>query len=316
MKIALADIGGTAIKSLVYKTGSPFDTAPVREIPAPVREIPTPAQSGGDAVMQRLEDILSEEQELSAIAISTAGQVDPGLGRIVFATDNIPGYTGTMIKERFERRFGVPVFVENDVNAAAIGEFVFGAARGLEDFICLTFGTGIGGSLFIGGKLYHGSSFSAAEAGHLITHMDGIPCTCGNRGCWERYASASALARLVRDETGLDLSGRQIFELLPRDGRIQSLLSQWVQEISAGLASLIHLLNPQALILGGGVMEQDSLIELIRLSTAARVMPSYRHTRILRAELGNKAGLMGMLHLARQGIDIQICQQGINQYDQ
>ena len=293
MRIALADIGGTAIKSLIYDTGTPFDAAPVSEVS-------TPASSGGEAVMRCLEGILSQEKGLSAIAISTAGQVDPNRGSIVFATDNIPGYTGMKVMERFESRFGVPVFLENDVNAAAVGEAAFGAAKGLDDFVCLTFGTGIGGALFIGGELYRGSSFSAAEAGHLITHLGGHACTCGNSGCWEQYASASALIRMVREETGLSRDGRGIFELMPRDGRIRELIGRWVQEISAGLASLIHLLNPQAIILGGGVMEQESLTGLIRSATAVRLMPSYRHTRILRAELGNKAGLMGMLHLAGQ----------------
>ena len=309
MRIALADIGGTAIKSLIYDSGTPFDARPVMEAP-------TPASAGGEAVLQCLEDILSAEKGLSAIAVSTAGQVDPDRGSIVFATDNIPGYTGMKVRERFESRFAVPVFVENDVNAAALGESAFGAARGLDDFVCLTFGTGIGGALFIGGKLYRGSSFSAAEAGHLITHLGGYACTCGNSGCWEQYASASALVRLVRKETGLSLDGRRIFELMPRDGRIRGLIGRWAQEISAGLASLIHLLNPQAIILGGGVMEQESLIGLIRSATAGRLMPSYRHTRILRAELGNKAGLMGMLHLAEQQLGHQSIQARNFQYDQ
>ncbi len=204
------------------------------------------------------------------------------------------------IKHRLKSRFQIPVFVENDVNAAALGEAYNGAGRQFSHFLCVTFGTGIGGAIFINRQIFYGSSYSSGEFGHLITHAGGIECTCGHRGCYEAYASTSALISSVQKETGLFLDGKEIFSLLPRNPKIERIVNQWLIEVITGLASLIHIFNPQALILGGGIMEEDYVIKNIQEDILMWLMPSYQSTSIRKADLGNTAGLMGMLHIASE----------------
>lgn len=294
MNIAVVDIGGTAIKYCFYNTQLPFQKENVYEVP-------TNAQLGGDAVIQVVKKLLSSMDTFDGIAISTAGQVNPVSGSIIYATDNIPGYTGMQIKNNLEKFFQVPVIVENDVNAAALGEAAFGAGKDYADFLCLTYGTGIGGAIIINKKIYYGSSYSAAEMGHLITHANGLPCTCGNQGCYEAYASTTALVHAVKVSSGLELSGRQIFIERKTNPAIESTVIAWIQEIMWGLVSLIHIFNPPCIILGGGIMNEPFITDYIKRNIKRYLMKSYRHIEIKQALLGNTAGLQGMIHLAEIG---------------
>ena len=149
MKTAVLDIGGTFIKSAVCVDGELLK----------LRETPTPLTSGGAGILECAEQLLKALGDFEAIGISTAGQVDTERGVIRYANENIPGYTGTPVRMALERSFGVPVVVDNDVNMAAIGEGVLGAGREERDFLCLTFGTGIGGAIVQNREVYRGSSF-------------------------------------------------------------------------------------------------------------------------------------------------------------
>ncbi|MVB10042.1 Beta-glucoside kinase [Caprobacter fermentans] len=295
MRIAALDIGGTAVKYCLYDSRCGF----VKE---DVRETPTNAELGGKAVLEQAMNLAAERKCFDAIAVSTAGQVNPETGAIIYATDNIPGYTGIQLKRELETRFRVPAFVENDVNAAALGEAAAGAGREYGSFLCLTYGTGIGGAIILNREVYRGSSFSAGEMGHMITHAGGLPCTCGNRGCYEQYASASALIRSVREQTGRNLNGREIFKLLKSDSRIERAVSVWIDEILYGLVSLIYIFNPPAVILGGGIMNEDLLCDSVRQRIGGLLMPSYRGVEILKASLGNTAGLQGAIWLAERSL--------------
>lgn len=287
LTVAALDIGGTSIKAGIVRDGTLVWS----------EEFPTDAKKGGEAVMQKSEELLSSMGEFDRIGISTAGQVDSLNGHMRFANDNIPGYTGMQVRKRMEDRFGVPVAVENDVNSAALGEAHFGAGRGQKDFLCLTYGTGIGGGIIISGKLYTGSSFSAGEVGHIITHPNGLPCTCGGRGCYECYGSVTALVReAVKLDPSLN-SGRAIFREIHRP-EVQLVVDRWADEIVWGLISLTHTFNPSMIILGGGIMQQESLVELLRSKLNDRLMPSYRHVQLKAAELGNTAGMLGAAALA------------------
>lgn len=292
MKIAAIDIGGTAIKYCLHDDQVPFEKKAVYEAP-------TEALLGGEAVMAKVKGILSSMGKVDCIAISTAGQVNPVSGCIIYATDNIPGYTGTQIKEMMEASFQVPVFVENDVNAAALGECAFGAGKDYSDFLCLTYGTGIGGAIIINNQIYYGSSYSAAEMGHLITHANGLPCTCGNQGCYEAYASTTALVRSVKESSGLELNGRQIFDAINHNPAIEAAVTAWIREIMWGLVSLIHIFNPPCIILGGGIMNEPFILHYIQQNINHYLMKSYRHVVVKQASLGNTAGLQGMIHLAQ-----------------
>ncbi|MBR6790294.1 MAG: ROK family protein [Oscillospiraceae bacterium] len=287
MTVAALDIGGTAIKAGIMKDG-----ALVWQ-----EEFPTDAKKGGEAVMRKAEEILSSMGAFDRIGISTAGQVDSLGGFLRFANDNIPGYTGMQVRQRMEDKFGVPTAVENDVNSAALGEARFGAGRGEKDFLCLTYGTGIGGGIIVNGNLYTGSSFSAGEVGHIVTHPDGLACTCGGRGCYECYGSVTALVREAQKLDPALTDGRAIFREIHRP-EVQQIVDSWADEIVWGLVTLTHTLNPSAIILGGGIMQQASLVKLLGEKLYERIMPSYRHVRLKAAELGNTAGLFGAAVLA------------------
>lgn len=287
MRIAALDIGGTSIKAGEIEDGTLISS----------KEYPTQAKSGGEAVMRRAEEILAGFHGYDRIGISTAGQVDSRKGVIRFANENIPQYTGMKVKERMEARFGVPVAVENDVNSAALGEAHYGAGQGERNFLCLTYGTGVGGAIIVDGRLYSGDSFSAGEFGHIITHAGGLPCNCGGHGCYECYASVTALVRRAAALDPLVSSGRKIFEHLD-DPKIAALVEDWTQEIAYGLTSLTHSFNPGMIVLGGGIMNEISLVERLRQMLNEQLMPSYRHVRLRAAQLGNSAGMLGAAWLA------------------
>ena len=292
MATMVLDIGGTAIKSGLFDGGTLSD----------IRETPTEAGMGGGHVVQRAKDIIDSYRQrcsFDRIGISTAGQVDPVRGQIIYANENIPGYTGTRLGEILTQAFHVPTSVENDVNAAAIGESVFGAGKGRKEFVCLTYGTGVGGAIFAGGRLYSGCSYSAGEFGAVITHPEDRDIGSDMfSGCYEKYASVTALVKnAVQMDPALD-NGRKIFGRLD-EPEVRALVDRWVMEIVYGLTSIIHMLNPECVILGGGIMEQPYVLEQLREKLYPNIMSSFRHVQIEKAALGNRAGMLGAAALTR-----------------
>lgn len=286
MKIMVLDIGGTAVKSAIYEDGSLMD----------IQETPTQAWRGGGHVVNRAEEIISsykKRHSFDRIGVSTAGQVDSSAGTIIYANKNIPGYTGTPLKDILEEVFCVPTAVENDVNAAAIGEAVFGAGRNEENFACLTYGTGVGGAMFLRGSLYYGSSYSAGEFGAIVTHPeDRRPQEDIFSGCYEKYASATALVRRAKELNPLLSNGRIIFEHLG-EPLVRRLIDEWITEIVYGLVTITHMLNPSCIILGGGIMEQDYVLEQVQKKLYENIIPSFQHVKVKKAALGNRAGMLG-----------------------
>ncbi len=286
MATMVLDIGGTAIKSGLFDGETLSD----------IQETPTEAGLGGAHVVQRSKDIIASYRErcpFDRIGISTAGQVDPVSGQIIYANENIPGYTGTRLGEIITQTFHVPTAVENDVNAAAIGESVFGAGKGRREFVCLTYGTGVGGAIFSGGRLYSGCSYSAGEFGAIVTHPEDRDIGSDMfSGCYEKYASVTALVkRAIQLDPTLD-SGRKIFERID-EPEVRALVDRWTTEIVYGLITIVHMLNPECVILGGGIMEQPCVLEQLREKLYPNIMPSFRHVQIKRAALGNRAGMLG-----------------------
>lgn len=240
---------------------------------------------------------------VQCVGISTAGEVEPQTGRIRFAC-NIPGYTGMNPKQLLERQLGLPAVVENDVNAAAVGEYAFGAARGMKDFLMLTFGTGIGGAAFLNGQLYRGGLGSAGEFGGLITHPEAVDPASQGTGSYERYASTTALVKRVSARFPELTDGRAIFARLENQD-VRAEVDGWISEISYGLVSLIHAFDPEAVVLGGGVMKQEYIQQQLNGRLQALLKPSFRGCRLIPAQLGNQAGLMGAGYLANRkaGLD-------------
>lgn len=285
-KIAVLDIGGTSIKSGIWD-GELWEE----------REVDTNAKNGGKYVIERVKEIIHSYSEFCVIGISTAGQVNPDKGYISFANENIPGYTGMQLKKILEEEFSVPVAVENDVNAAAIGELRFGAGRGQENFLCITYGTGVGGAIVVNGNIYTGSNFSAGEFGGILIHPEERTKDSYFSGCYERYASVSALVECAKIfDKDLD-SGRKIFSRID-EIQVRAIIDHWIGEIVYGLISLIHIFNPSCVILGGGIMVQPYILEQVRTRIYNEVMDNFKNVNICQAKLGNRAGLLGAAYLA------------------
>ena len=288
MKLLVFDIGGTEMK---------YALCDENFILTDKKSVPTKAHEGGRRIIERVVEIAKTFDGVDRIGISTAGQVDSEKGSIIFATDSIPGYTGTQIKQIIESELGVPCAVENDVNSAALGEAHFGAAKGESNFICLTYGTGIGGAIFIDGKLFKGCGYSAGEFGHFITHANGKSCTCGGNGCYEAYASSGALVRAVAEKTGRQLNGREIFAEFDNP-TIRDIIDGWIDEIVVGLKSLVYIFNPSLIVAGGGIMNEEYITDEINKRLQTQLMQSFRCVEIKKARMGNDANLLGAAYIA------------------
>lgn len=290
MRILTFDIGGTNIKYGLCN--EKFELSDLHTIP-------TEASKGGQYIIEKVIDIIETYTNIDRVAISTAGQVDSENGIVVYATGNIPYYTGMMVKKTIENKTGITTYVENDVNAAALGEAKFGAGVGKSDFICLTYGTGIGGAIYLNNSLYKGSASSAAEFGHMITHAGGIECTCGGKGCYERYASTRALIEAVNAVSDEPLNAFTIFEKKNMNNpKIRAVVDNWIDEMIIGLINLVYIFNPPLVILGGGIMNEDYVIDLIDRKIYKQLMENFANVNIVRSKLGNTAGMMGVAYEA------------------
>lgn len=290
MKIITFDIGGTFIKYALCDENFNLSES---------TKIPTDASIGGKKIIEKVIEIIKKQSDIDRVGISTAGQVDSETGMVVYATDTIPDYTGTKIKKMIESETGIPTFVENDVNSAAIGEAYFGKAKGYSDFICLTYGTGIGGAIWLNNKLYKGSHCSAGEFGHIITHVDGKDCTCGGKGCYECYASARALVKVVNEISNEELDGVKIFEDKNfSKPEIRNTVDNWIDEIVTGLVNIVYIFNPSLIVLGGGIMNENYIVDAINSKIQTKLMPSFRNVKIVNSNLGNTAGMLGVAYKA------------------
>ncbi|ANW20585.1 ROK family glucokinase [Streptomyces clavuligerus] len=306
------DIGGTKIAAgVVDEAGAIIET----------HTVATPSTPGGivDAICSAVAGA-GEGHRIEAVGIGAAGYVDDKRATVLFAP-NID-WRHEPLKDKVEQRVGLPVVVENDANAAAWGEFRFGAGQGHEDVIVITLGTGLGGGIIIGNKLRRGRFGVAAEFGHIRVVPDGLLCGCGSQGCWEQYASGRALVRYARqraaaapeaaavllglgDGTPEGIEGRHVSEAA-RQGdpvAVDSFreLARWA---GAGLADLASLFDPSAFIIGGGVSDEGELVlEPIRKSFRRWLIGAQwrPHAQVVAARLGNRAGLVGAADLARQG---------------
>lgn len=290
MKNLVFDIGGTSIKYGVCQDNALTD----------MKEIPTNTEKGGPHILKTVISLIQAHTDFDAIGISTAGQVHAKDGFIIYANQNIPGYTGIQYKKALEDLFHVPVAVENDVNAAALGEAVYGAGQDYSQFLMLTYGTGVGGAVINNREVYHGSSYSASEFGAMITHSDvRLSGSDFFDGCYERYASTTGLVQMIKPYRPELDTGRKIFQALS-DDTVVDIIDKWVNEIMLGLATLTHIYNPSCIILGGGIMAQPLILQKIEEKKSRFIMPSFAHVHIIAAALGNSAGVLGANYLAAQ----------------
>ncbi len=304
--ILCADLGGTQIRAALCTA----EDGIIRRTATP-----TMAHEGPEKVIARLADQMRRAaeavpgDEILAAGIAAPGPLDPWKG-IVRGAPNLPGWRNVPLADAVSRELGIPTFIGNDANLAALGEHVFGVGRGVDDMIYITVSTGIGGGIISGGRLLLGSRGLAAEVGHQTLEAHGVRCNCGNIGCMEAYASGTAIARrakeLVSSGRSSSLAGlasitaRDVAEAA-RDG--DSLAGEVMREagfyLGVGIVNLLHLFNPSRIILGGSVTKSwdlfaDTMWKTIRSRAQA---PYLEGLDIVRAALGDDAGLMGAMAL-------------------
>ncbi len=221
---------------------------------------PTPPGGGREALLSALKAAAARCLEAasikpSAIGVATAGWVDPATGVVAYATENLPGWTGTPIANELQQATGLPVAVENDANALAVAERHFGAGRGVDDFVCITLGTGVGGGCYIQGKLNRGAHFFANALGHIQVEPGGLPCTCGRSGCLEVYSNAAALLRYA----GNAYQSAEDLIAAANAGKADAgqAISQLAGYLARGCATIVHLFDPSVLILSGGLAQNN-----------------------------------------------------------
>ncbi|MBR6723420.1 ROK family protein [bacterium] len=302
------DVGGTNVKiALVDGEGKIIYS----------NSVPTYAQMGYEYtvnnIKQAIKDLMketnTESKDIQGIGFDFPGQVDCKTG-VVKLAPNIPGWVNVPIAQMIEEEFHIPTRIDNDVRCAALGELKFGAGRGCENFVCITVGTGIGSGLVINGKVVRGAANAAGELGHIKLQMeDGPLCGCGDSGCLEAFASGPSIVAMAQEYLKGGKSAK--FRELAGDGEITPYIVAKAAEagdpvakrifekmgyyIGMGLTSVINLLNPEKIIIGGGVAEcGDLLLDPIRRTINDRAMKVQRESvEIVPAELGNSAGVIG-----------------------
>ena len=297
------DIGGTAVKlGIVDETGKVLCKG---EQSVNFDGYQTPVL---DTVRKAAKEFLTAQaipvENLSGIGVSATGQIDSRKGIVAGTCGNFPNYIGSPIKAALEQDFGLPVTVANDANCMTLGEVWVGGAQGYTDVIGVTLGTGVGGGILTGGRLLEGARGLGGELGHFRLHaLDGVACTCGAIGCYERYAATTALVRSAQ-KAGLDApDGRAIFEAAAAgDARTLAVLNGWINEIAQGLAGLVHIFNPHLILIGGGVSAQQALlIDPLAAQVRKSIMPAFAEGLEVRAAaLQNDAGLVGAVYYFKQ----------------
>ena len=248
-------------------------------------------------VKKLVRNILDEYKnyEIKGICISTAGVVNPEKGEIVYAGPTIPKYTGTKIKEELEKEFSISCEVENDVNCAGLGEYWKGAGKGSKSMVCLTIGTGIGGSVILDGKLLNGIGYTAGEIGYMDVNGSYIQNIASSRYLVEKVQKEKEEKEGITDA----ITGVDIFELAKKGDEICIAgINEIISNLAVGVRNIIYLLNPEVIVIGGGITAQKEYLEekIRKEVNDGMISDMFRKTRIELAQQGNQAGLLGALY--------------------
>lgn len=308
------DIGGTKLAAgLVTLEG---------ELVAQDRA-PTLAQEGPSPVIGRMVDLCRrvlaqsgvDRREVLAGGVGCGGPLDPVAG-VIMEPPNLPGWVDVPLVQRLEDALSMPAYLDNDANAAALGEHRFGAGRGVANMVYLTISTGVGGGVIMGGRLYQGQNGNAGEIGHMSLVYNGRLCNCGSRGCLEAYASGTSIAARAREAV---LAGNGSLLVALAGGSPEAITGETVEEavragdpvarqvweetmeiLGAGVANVINIFNPERVVLGGGITNVgDLLFEPVRRIALSRAMkPLSRVVQIVPAQLGGQVGVLGAAAVA------------------
>jgi glucokinase len=296
------DIGGTGVKAaLVDESGRIIQHA----------ETPTRAAEGAPAILSRVESLATSliaktTAPVLGCGIGSAGRIDHRRGSVVFASGNLPGWTGLNLGAELSGRLDLPVCVDNDVNAAAIAEGWVGSARGTGNYLMLTLGTGVGGAIVIGGKLWRGARSGAGEVGHMSLYPGGLACNCGGVGCAEQYVSAKALTRRANEvlDKGHPFRGiREVLttaergNLIRRDAARKG-VERFTTDLALFLMNLQQAFDPQVIVIGGGIVRLGYWWDRLLEAVARECRPRSLTVRLKRAHCGPQAGVVGAARLA------------------
>ena len=248
-------------------------------------------------VKKLVRNILDEYRnyEIKGICVSTAGVVNPEKGEIAYAGPTIPKYTGTKIKEELEKEFSISCEVENDVNCAGLGEYWKGAGKGSKSMVCLTIGTGIGGSVILDGKLLNGIGYTAGEIGYMDVNGNYIQNIASSKYLVEKVQKEKVEREGITDT----ITGVDIFELAKRGDEICIAgINEIISNLAVGVRNIIYLLNPEVIVIGGGITAQKEYLEekIRKEVNDGMISDMFRKTRIELAQQGNQAGLLGALY--------------------
>lgn len=306
------DLGGTNIVAgVVNESYEILAKASVKtNLPRPEEEIA--------ADMAKVSQEAAEKAGLTMADIEWIGVGTPGVANSatgVIEYSNNLGFNNTPMVKYLETALGKPTFIENDANAAAYGEYVAGAAKGAKNAVCITLGTGVGAGIVIDGKIYSGSNFGGAEVGHTVISVDGPQCTCGRKGCFEVFSSATGLVRMTKEAMLADKSSI-MWKMNEDDGKVSArtafnamragdkagkeVVEKYIKYLALGITNTINIFQPDILCIGGGVCnEGDPLLLPLKELVAKEVYTknSAKNTEIVIAKLGNDAGIIGAAFL-------------------
>lgn len=260
--------------------------------------------------------ISNDKNRMLGIGIGVPGQVDYEKG-IIYNLTNVKGWRNVALRDIMRKRLGLPVYIDNDAQLAALGEMEWGAAKGYKDIICITLGSGVGGGIIINGELYHGRDYSAAEIGHICIDRNGPLCNCGGRGCLEAFVGSSYIVKEVIKR--LKAGAKSIVPKLAK-GKFSNITPKIIDEaarqgdglaintwkeagcnIGIGLAGVVNLLHPEIIVIGGGISKAKRILfEAIRKSVRDRAMDIFvKGLRVVRARFIEEAGVVGAAALVK-----------------
>ena len=306
------DLGGTNIKAGVVSEDFEIvaKTSCKTNLPRPAEDI---CADMAKVALEAVEKAGLTIDQTESVGIGTPGTANSETGIIEYS--NNPGFLNFPVVKLMKEKINKPCFVENDANAAAYGEFVAGAAKGANDAVCITLGTGVGGGIIINKKIYSGFNFAGAEIGHTVIAPNGPECTCGRKGCFEVFSSATGLVRMTRDAMLADKSS-VMWKMNDEEGKVSArtafnamragdkagkeVVDKYIRYLACGITNTINIFQPDILCIGGGVCnEGDPLLLPLRELVAKEVYTknSAKNTEIVIAKLGNDAGIIGAAFL-------------------
>lgn len=308
------DLGGTNIVAgVVDENYNIVATAKTKtNCPRPEKEI---ADDMAKMALNAIKNAKLTIDDIEWIGVGSPGIANSETGILEYS--NNLGFNNTPIVKYIQETINKPVFIENDANAAAYGEYVAGAAKGAKNAVCITLGTGVGSGIVIDGKIYAGSNFAGGEIGHTVIEVDGAQCSCGRKGCFEAYSSATGLIRMTKEaiaenpdcimakmaEEKGKVTARTSFDSMRKgDAVAKAVVDKYIKYLAAGITNVINTFQPDILCIGGGVCnEGDPLLLPVKALVKQEVYTknSPKNTEIVIAKLGNDAGIIGAAFLGR-----------------